>query len=63
MSYCDGSCKYLNTRKHKCELTGEKLAYMKQSCGIEYSVHEHRGFCEKDRGVQNVNSNSTGQRI
>lgn len=24
MSYCDGTCKYLNTRKHKCELTGEK---------------------------------------
>ena len=63
MSYCDGTCKYLNTRKHKCELTGEKLTYMKQSCGIEYSVHEHRGFCEKDRGAQNVNSNSTGQRI
>ena len=49
MSYCDGTCKYLNTRKHKCELTGEKLTYMKQSCGIEYSVHEHRGFCEKDK--------------
>jgi hypothetical protein len=49
MSYCDGTCKYLNARKHKCELTGEKLAYMKQSCGIEYSVHEHRGFCEKDK--------------
>ena len=49
MSYCDGTCKYLNTRKHKCELTGEKLAYMKQTCGIEYSVHEHRGFCEKDK--------------
>lgn len=28
MNYCDGICKYLNTRKHKCELTGEKLAYM-----------------------------------
>lgn len=49
MSYCDGTCKYLNKRKHKCELTGEKLTYMKQSCGIEYSVHEHRGFCEKDK--------------
>ena len=35
MSYCDGTCKYLNARK--------------QSCGIEYSVHEHRGFCEKDK--------------
>ncbi len=49
MSYCDGTCKYLNTRKHKCELTGEKLAYMKWSRGIEYSVHEQRGFCEKDK--------------
>ena len=49
MSYCDGTCKYLNARKHKCELTGKKLAYMKWSCEIEYSVHEHRGFCEKDK--------------
>ena len=49
MSYCDGTCKYLNARKHKCELTGEKLTYMKWSRGIEYSVHEHRGFCEKDK--------------
>lgn len=30
MSYCDGTCKYLNTKKHKCELTGEKLAYVGQ---------------------------------
>lgn len=49
MSYCDGTCKYLNTIKHKCELTGEKLTYMKCSGAIEYSVHEHRGFCEKDK--------------
>ena len=46
MSYCNGNCKYLNTRKHKCELIGEKLTYTKQSCGIEYSVHERRGFCK-----------------
>jgi hypothetical protein len=49
MSYCDGTCEHLNARKHKCELTGEKLAYMEWSRGIEYSVHEHRGFCEKDK--------------
>ena len=23
--YCDGRCQYLNERKHKCELTGEKI--------------------------------------
>lgn len=49
MSYCDGTCEHLNTRKHKCELTGEKLTYMKWIRGIEYLVHEHRGFCEKDK--------------
>ena len=49
MSYCDGTCKHLNTRKHKCELTGEKLKCMKCGGAIEYSVHEHRGFCEKDK--------------
>lgn len=49
MSYCNGTCKYLNERKCKCELTGEKLTYMKYNCGIEYSVYEHKGFCEKDK--------------
>ena len=24
MSYCNGNCKYLNPKKHKCELTGDK---------------------------------------
>lgn len=28
MSYCDVTCENLNTRKQKCELTGEKLTYM-----------------------------------
>ena len=46
--YCDGRCQYLNERKHKCELTGEKLTYMKQTGSISFSVHEHRGFCKGD---------------
>lgn len=45
---CDGRCQYLNERKHKCELTGEKLTYMKQTGSISFSVHEHRGFCKGD---------------
>lgn len=44
--YCDGRCQYLNERKHKCELTGEKLTYMKQTGSISFSVHEHRGVCK-----------------
>lgn len=44
--YCDGRCQYLNEREHKCELTGEKLTYMKQTGSISFSVHEHRGFCK-----------------
>lgn len=52
MSYCDGTCEHLNARKHKCELTGEKLAYMKWSRGIEYSVHEHRGLRDTRNGVR-----------
>ena len=48
MSYCDGNCEYLNSKKHKCELTGESLTFLKQSGPISYEVHEHRGFCEKD---------------
>ena len=42
--YCDGRCQYLNERKHKCELTGEKLTYMKQTGSISFFVHEHRDF-------------------
>lgn len=47
--YCDGRCQYLNERKHKCELTGEKLTYMKQTGSISFSVHEHRGVCKGKR--------------
>lgn len=47
--YCDGRCQYLNERKHKCELTGEKLAYMKQTGSISFSVHEHIGVCKGKR--------------
>lgn len=48
MSYCNGVCEHLNEKKHKCELTGEKLTYMKVKGSISYTVHEHVGFCEKD---------------
>ena len=46
---CNGTCKYLNERKHKCELTGEKLSYMKQTGSLSFTVHEHRGICKGDR--------------
>lgn len=45
MSYCNGLCKYLNERRHICELTKEKLSYIKGWWG---TTHEHRGFCEED---------------
>ena len=48
--YCNGNCIYLDERKHKCECTGERLAYMKYSGhGINYTVHEHNGVCENAR--------------
>lgn len=47
--YCNGTCNYLNERKHKCELTGEKLSYMKQTGSLSFAVHEHRGVCKGDR--------------
>ena len=49
MGYCDGLCKYLNEKKHKCEKTGEKLTYIKWSGAgaISCIAHEHRGFCEE----------------
>ena len=43
MSYCDGTCEHLNARKHKCELTGEKLTYMSIQCmNAEDSVRKIR---------------------
>lgn len=48
MSYCNGNCKYLDKKRHKCILTGENLTNMKQSGVISFSVHEHEGFCTKD---------------
>ena len=47
--YCNGTCKYLNERKHKCELTVEKLSYMKQTGSLSFTVHEYRGICKGDR--------------
>lgn len=46
--YCNGTCKYLNERKRKCELTGEKLGCMKQTGSLSFAVHEHRGICKFD---------------
>lgn len=43
--YCDGRCKHLDAKKHKCNLTGEKLAYMR---GSGFIVHEHSGLCAND---------------
>ena len=45
MAYCNGICEYLNERKHRCEKTGEKLAYVKGRFGI---THEHVGYLECD---------------
>lgn len=48
--YCSGTCPHLNSRKHICKLTGEKLAHMKMgSRSFKYSVHEHNGICEQDK--------------
>ena len=46
--YCNGTCEYLNTRKHKCELTGEKLSYMKLTGSVSFTVYEHTGICKGD---------------
>ena len=52
MSYCNGDCEHLDSKKHRCELTGEKLTVLKYSGGISFTAHEHRGFCEKDKEEQ-----------
>lgn len=54
MSYCKGECEYLNCKTHTCELTGEKLTYMKQTGLVSFTVHEHEGICEKEEGRQDA---------
>ena len=47
--YCNETCKYLNEHKHKCELTGERLSYMKPTGSLSFVVHEHKGICKWGR--------------
>lgn len=47
--YCGGACKYLNKKKHLCEKTGEKLAYVRVNGPIRFTVHEHNGICEYEK--------------
>ena len=46
--YCNGTCQYLNECKRKCDLTGEKLSYMKQTGSVSFTVYEHTGICKGD---------------
>ena len=56
--YCSGDCEYLNSRKHICKLTGEKLSHMKfGSRGFRYQVHEHSEICEHDKIEMEVTKN------
>lgn len=48
--YCDGLCKNLNEKKHICNLTGEKLSFMRKGKrGSGFTIHEHDGICEQDK--------------
>ena len=47
--YCNETCKYLNERKHKCELTGERLSHMKPTGSLSFVVYEHKGICKWGR--------------
>lgn len=56
--YCDGLCKSLNEKKHICNLTGEKLSYMRYgSRSMGFVVHEHNGICEHDMKGQKEKRN------
>lgn len=51
--YCDGQCKNLDEKKHKCKLTGEKLSYVRYGKkGAEFIVHEHNGVCVQDENKE-----------
>ena len=47
--YCDGQCKNLDEKKHKCKFTGEKLSYVRYA-GLGFIVHEHNGDQEQKTG-------------
>ena len=56
MVYCNGLCPYLNSKKHRCEQTGERLGYIKGWWGTTY---EHHGFadCDKSEGLGDGGNN------
>ena len=56
--YCDGQCKNLDEKKHKCNLTGEKLSYMRY-CGSKtgFIVYEHNGVCIQDENKKEDSNN------
>lgn len=60
MGYCDGLYPHLDSKKHKCRQTGERLGYIKGWWGTTY---EHHGFhdCDKkdlEYGKNNITSNA-----
>lgn len=47
--YCNGQCVNLDEKKHKCNLTGEKLSYVRYgSRKTGFIVHEHSGVCAQN---------------
>lgn len=54
--YCDGQCKNLDEKKHKCKFTGEKLSYVRYA-GLGFVVHEHSGICVQDENMKEDSNN------
>ena len=56
--YCDGQCKNLDEKKHKCNLTGEKLSYMRYGGRkTGFIVHEQNGVCAQDENKKEDSNN------
>lgn len=46
--YCSGTCQYLNERKHKCELTGEKTKLHEAIKKLSYDDTAYGGACTEE---------------
>lgn len=59
MSYCDGLCKNLEERKHKCTKYNKKLGYVKyKSKSYSYTTHEQCTECAEDEANSQVEGES-----
>lgn len=61
MGYCDGLCPYLDSKKHRCEQTGERLGYIKGWWGTTYEHHRFAACNDENKGLKDGGNNTASR--